>query len=678
MRMSATLLLTMALNFISGAFYTPALAYEQNANIARTNPPLLNCEEAHTRVNTMLDLHYQFNNFSEELFARTIKKIAETFDPNKIYFIQTDLDHFTKKSKYYLTQFKNNNCVIITDIYNLFIKRIHERTVNAQKILRNKNELNKLEYISLKQNRWSNSFKEVYTELKKKIQIQIIKENEEINNKNLIENKVLSNYIKYEKKMQEMNNEKLLGIFLNSFAQALDPHSSHMLPAEHDSFVIHISNKLEGIGAQLSEKDGQIFIRSLVTGGVAEKDGRLKIKDRILAIDAGDGLGFQDLANTDVENAVNSIRGRKGTTIKLLIQRQTHKGFERFNIALIRDEIELKDDTVSSSIIETKYGKIGLIKVPTFYTDIKCKIRLINLCKGVSYDTEKELKKLTKEGIQGIIINIRNNGGGDFPESIKLTSLFIPSGTIIQTIDKSKTIRKIKIDENPWIYKGPLVVLINRFSASASEIFAAAIQDYGRGVIVGDKSSYGKATVQIVQEIPGTLGRKTDGALKVTQSKFYRVTGKSNQKSGVIANINIPSILEEYDIGEMNLEYSLPIDSIPPIKEFKPLQDLSYLNQKLKLLSQERLQKNPLFIELLTKINLFKHEKEKPIPIAKNSLKKIQEYQNIKDSDDEFEEEKKNSGNDNDFQLSETIQITQDIIKLTGNTKYWLGFSDKN
>ncbi len=393
MRMSATLLLAMVLYLTSGAFYTPAIAYEQKANIARTIPPLLNCEEAQTRINTMLDLHYQYSKFSEELFARTIKKIGETFDPDKIYFMQTDLDYFIKKSKFYLIHLKNNDCIFISDIHNLFIKRIHERSTTLRELLKNKKELNKLEYLSFKKNAWPKSYKEIYEGLKKKVKMQILKENEETNNVAIIETKILNNYFKYEKKMQEISIEKLLAIFLNSFAQALDPHSAHMLPSEHDSFVIHISNRLEGIGAQLLDKDGQIFIRSLVTGGVAEKDGRLKVKDRILAIDAGDGLGFQDLSNTDVEKAVNSIRGRKGTTIKLFIQRQTQKGFERLNIALIRDEIELKDDVVSSSIVDTKFGKVGLIKIPTFYTDIKCKIRLINICKGVSYDTEKELKK---------------------------------------------------------------------------------------------------------------------------------------------------------------------------------------------------------------------------------------------------------------------------------------------
>jgi carboxyl-terminal processing protease len=287
--------------------------------------------------------------------------------------------------------------------------------------------------------------------------------------------------------------------------------------------------------------------------------------------------------NTDVEHAVNLIRGPKGSNLKLIVLRKTNFGNEKLNISLTRDEIDLKEDEVKSDVFQTNIAKIGILKIPTFYTDLKCKTKLFYQCKGVSFDVEKNLKKLVQSDIKALVIDLRNNGGGDFPESIKLTGLFIPNGTAVQTLDKNRQIKILSIEESGWVYKGPLVVLINKYSASASEVFSGAIQDYQRGIIVGDKSTYGKASVQIVQEIPGTKGRKTDGALKITQSKFYRPSGISNQIFGVQSNITIPNTLETFDIGENQLDFALPRDTISPAKSFKPLHELSFMINKLKV-----------------------------------------------------------------------------------------------
>lgn len=675
MRLFAAVLLATIIYLITGALFTPLIAYEQNTKIARTIPPLLTCSESTLRIQTMLDLHFQYKDLSEELFQRTIKKMAETMDPNKIFFHQSDVDLYLKKSSNYLGQLKKNNCAVIFELHKTFIQRGTARLNDIARILNENFDEKNNEFINIKEQKWLNSDKEIYRELKKKIKVKILSEKTLNNNEKNIKNTILNYYKQLVRKTEKYSREKLFAIFLNSFALALDPHSAHMLPADHDSFVIHISNRLEGIGAQLIEKDGNIYIRSLIKGGVAQKDGRLKVKDRILAVDSGNGLGLQDLSQTDMDNAVNSIRGKKGTTVKLLIQRKEAQGFHNQIISLVRDEIELQDDTVKSSIIETNNGKIGLIKIPTFYTDLNCKIRILNICKGVTYDTEKEIKKLTKNGIKGIIIDLRNNGGGDFPESIRLTGLFIPAGTVVQTIDREKVLKRIRIEENSWRYKGPMVVLINKLSASASEIFAAAIQDYGRGIIVGDKSTYGKATVQIVQEIPGTYGRKTDGAIKVTQSKFYRVTGMSNQKYGVQANINIPSLLEEYEVGEEKLDYSLAQDNISPVKNFKPLFNFSEITANLISLSKERLEKSKNYKELLNKIREFRFEKNKLLPINNKTYKKIEEHQNVTDFAEDISEQSKPLTVEGDLQLTESIRIFQDLLSIIGNKKDWTELS---
>ena len=673
MRLLATLLLALTFCCLHGVTFTPQLAYGENSKNARTFPPLLNCQETKSRIDSMLDLHFYYSEFNEELSSRTLKKIFETMDPGKIYFIKPDIISFENSEKNIDKKLKLNNCIFLFDINKLFIKRVHERTEKAKLILTKQIDFSKPDFISTAKLDWSANSDEANERIRKRIKLQFLttKENNETELK--VRERLIKNYTRIEKKYQEIDNDKLYSILLNSFALSMDPHSAHMLPSDHDSFVIHISNKLEGIGAQLQEKDGYIVVRSLVQGGVAQKDGRLKPKDKIVAVDPGNGEGLQDLIDLDVDQAVNLIRGKKGSNLKLVVLRKTNFGYEKININLIRDEVDLKEDEVKTEIYQSSNGKIGIIKIPTFYTDLKCKTKIFAQCKGVSYDVEKGLRKLSQEGINSLLIDLRNNGGGDFPESIKLTGLFIPNGTAVQTLDKSHSIKRQSIDESSWIYKGPLVVLINKYSASASEIFSGAIQDYARGIIVGDKSTYGKASVQIVQEIPGTQGRKTDGALKVTQSKFYRPGGTSNQKFGVQSNINIPSILEAYDIGEEQLDYALQADSIPQAKGFKPLQDLSFLVNRLKLISKERILKNKKYQELLAKIDKMKSEKNKNLPLTFEFAKIIEEQENPRDQNDEESENDNSIINQNDLQLIEAINITSDSIKLSGNQHYWVG-----
>nr|BFD32698.1 carboxy terminal-processing peptidase [Pigmentibacter ruber] len=674
MRPKAKSLLVFIISFIFGGSFSLCLAYEENLNIARTNLSILNCEEVKNRINTMLELHYQYDHFTDELFSRTMNKFSESLDQNRIYLLKSDIEYFSNKSKYYLSIFSNNNCNFITDFYKLFLKKVQERKNIINKILTNIDKKNEVEYFSIKKNSWAKNYTELYSNLKRRLKYQYLKElntNKNIDAKNIIAKK----YLKLEKEKLTIDNDKLFGTFLNSFALSLDPHSAHLLPNEHDSFVIHISNKLEGIGAQLIEKDGEIYIKSLINGGVAQKDGRIKPNDKILAVDPGNGIGLQELSDADVEKAVSLIRGKKGSSLKIYLQRSTTKGSEKFTVSLQRDEIELKDDKVKSALIDLQSTKIGVIKISTFYTDIKCKIRLLETCKGVAYDTEKELTKLIDNGAKGVVIDLRNNGGGDFPESIKLTGLFIPKGTIVQTLDKYHNLKKYNVEQNPWIYKGPLIVLVNHFSASASEIFSAAIQDYGRGIIVGDKKTYGKGTIQIVQEIPGTFGRKTDGALKVTQSKFYRVTGKSNQMLGVETNINLPSIQETFDTGEENQDYALPFDSIQPVPDFKPIKNNSSLIDKLKILSSKRISINEKYNLILNKIKHFNLGKSTLIPILSTNLKTIEDYINAKDIDDDSDEENNKILADKDLQLFESLLIMKDIVNLPNEN--WVSYTPK-
>ncbi|MES2615136.1 MAG: carboxy terminal-processing peptidase [Bdellovibrionota bacterium] len=564
---------------------------------------VLSCSEVKSRINQMIDLHYSYREFNEELSQRTFSKFFENLDSGKIFLTVADINQFKHLKLDIGKKISENNCNFIFNIHDMFKNRVQIETQKAIQFLEDPFIFSSKMSMETGKLNWAKNEKELNLRLKKRILFQYLSLKQKQIPENEIRNKIKVSYIKFEKKYENMSNDKIYSLFLNSFAQSLDPHSSHMLPAEQDSFSIHISNKLEGIGAQLKEEDGLIVVKSLILGGVAQKDGRLKVGDILVAVDAGNGEGLQDMAFVDVEKAVELIRGKKGTEAKLVVLRKSTKGNEKINISLMRDEISLQDENVRSAIYNEHGENIGIIKISNFYADLKCKNKLFVRCHGVSSDTAAKLKKLKRVGMSAILIDLRNNGGGDFLESIKLASLFIPQGVIVQTIDKNKYISSEEVASNMELYKEPLIVLVNKLSASASEIFAGAIQDYGRGIIVGDEHTYGKATVQVVQEMPGTEGRKNDGAIKVTQNKFYRPSGTSNQRVGVSADIIDAGILANCDIGEEKLDYALPQDAIASVIGFKPLQNLNALVEKLKKLSRGRLEKNSKYQELVQQKN---------------------------------------------------------------------------
>jgi carboxyl-terminal processing protease len=666
----------VSIAFIFCQNYTQVAFGEDTLSLKPTQNQVLTCAEVRDRMNQMLDLHYLFKDFNEELSQRTFHKLFTALDPSKIFFTLQDLNHFKELKTTLGEKIQNNDCSFVFDIYDVFKQRVKSRVEKAHKILRHSLIFNPPKLMEVGKANWLYTQSELDERLTKKILFQYLSMKNDDNYSEAIKEIIDKNYNKIEKKYLNYSTDKLYSILLNSFAESLDPHSSHMLPSEQDSFNIHITNKLEGIGALLKEEDGAILVKSLIKGGVAQKDGRLKVNDRLIAVDAGDGVGYRDLSSLDLDEAVNLIRGKKGSQIKLIIIRKGLEETEKININLVRDEVDIQNENVHSIVYNYKGNSVGIIKIPNFYTDLNCKNKLFVRCEGVAYDTEQELRKLVKMGVSAVLIDLRNNGGGDFPESIKLASLFIPHGTIVQTMDKNKFKTKQDSFDYAWIYKGPLVVLINRFSASASEIFAGAIQDYERGIIVGDDHSYGKATVQVVQEISGTNGRKSDGAIKVTQNKFYRPGGSSNQRIGVRSDIFVPSINVAYDIGEGYLEYALPRDTTSSATGFKPFQDLSPLISKLKKMSAERLADNSNYKEIFAKIEKIRNEKNKPLPLTMKYIKVIEARKN---ADDQINEELDNNSDNfavldkKDEQLKEAVEITIDTVKLSANTPKWVG-----
>jgi carboxyl-terminal processing protease len=397
--------------------------------------------------------------------------------------------------------------------------------------------------------------------------------------------------------VHEENREEQMKLYLDALAQSYDPHSEYLSKADFKNFNIQMGLKLVGIGAMLRTEDGYAKIESLVPGGPAQTDGRLKVGDRISAVGQGSGE-YVDVRDMRLDKVVEMIRGKKGTKVRLLaIPANAPDPSQRKTVELVRDEINLKDQEARADIIIKKDAegnpvKLGWLTLPSFYADMD------RHSKSTTRDVLALLKRLKKENIGGLVIDLRRNGGGSLEEAISLTGLFLKSGPVVQTKGSNGNI-VISSDPDPGIaYAGPLIVLTSRQSASASEIFAAALQDYGRAVIVGDKNTFGKGTVQTILPIgrfTSLLGSRSDddGELKLTIQKFYRVAGGSTQLHGVASDIVLPTLTDLPEFGEGALKNCLNYDEVPKAR-FTKWSNALFIDE-LKRRSAERVPQNQEF-----------------------------------------------------------------------------------
>ncbi|MCA2960576.1 MAG: carboxy terminal-processing peptidase [Silvanigrellales bacterium] len=677
--------LPSTLAFLLGASFLcviPGFAEaQQNApeavqSATQTRKLVLSCAESRARMGQFLDLHYVFRTFDNEISRRTFKKLFEGFDPGKNYFLASDLASFKAYEEKVDDLVARADCRFLDEVAAVYRKRVDERNTYAFSLLAKPFAFTAAEEMPVGKSDWAASDSELNERWRKRLKFQILNLKDAADGGEAkARERLKKRYEQSRKAFAEQTSDDVYNTLINAFALALDPHSTHFLPADQEDFNIRLGNQLEGIGATLQEIDGYITVQAIVPGGAAARDGRLKASDKIIAVDSGDGSGPTDVIDMDLSKAVRLIRGKKGTLVKLVVLRKSETGNERISLNIIRDAVKLTASEAKGEAIDVSGKRIGVIRLPNFYTDFACRMRPGSDCNGASYHVLRELKKLqANPKLDGVILDLRNNGGGDLQESIRLSGLFIPEGTVVQTVDRRR-ITRTQQDQDPSVqYAGPLVVMINKYSASASEIVAGALQDYGRAVIVGDGHSYGKATVQVVQDIPGTDGRKSDGAIKVTQSKFYRPSGRTNQEKGVASDIQVPSLLEVYDVGEKENDFVLRADTIKPAPDFRPLQSIASLIPTLTKQSAERVAKSKEFAELREQMEKSKKEKDKATVSLKEDSKKDVDKKKEREQE---EKEAREAANENvvvrksDIQLQEAAQILVDAIELTKSKANW-------
>ena len=571
---------------------------------AQPIPAKSDAEQVAVSVGRLLEEgHYTHQPLNDEVSRKFLRTYLELLDFSHLFFTQQDIDTLSAK---YATSLDDDvllgNLKPAHEIYALYTKRVDDRVAKIKAMLKEPVDFKNDGTMELSRQKapWPENAEEADRIWRSRIASELLQEHLSEHPIEPGPQLIARRYDRLARNVHEQDKDEQVKLFLDALAQAYDPHSEYLSKADLKNFSITMGLSLVGIGAMLRSEDGYAKIESLVPGGPAQMDGRLKVGDRISAVAQGNSE-FNDVRDMRLDKVVEQIRGKKGTKVRLLvIPADSPDPSKRKTVELVRDEIKLKDQEARADLIIKKDEngdpvKLGWITLPSFYADMD------KHQKSTTKDVLALLKRLKKENIAGLVVDLRRNGGGSLEEAIALTGLFLKSGPVVQTKNANGSI-VVSADPDPGIaYTGPLIVLTSRQSASASEIFAAALQDYGRALIVGDQNTFGKGTVQTILEIgrfTSLLGSRSqeDGALKLTIQKFYRVAGGSTQLHGVASDIVLPSLSDLPEFGEGALKNCLPYDEVPKAR-FTKWSDSNHqlFTDELKRRSDARVQANPEF-----------------------------------------------------------------------------------
>lgn len=520
--------------------------------------------------------HYANRELSDELSAQVFDRYLETLDPSKIYFTQSDINGFAKYRHEIDDALKSGQVDIAFDMYRELRARVLARINKIEKLLESKPDFSIDESFEFDREnaQWAKSFAELDDYWRKRVKNEAIglllagKKWEEA------QETLHKRYENFRRRVLQVNSMDAFELFINSYAQTLDPHTVYFSPHDSEEFEIRMSLSYEGIGASLQAEDEYVKVVRILPGGSADKSGLLEPNDRITGVSQGKDGEFVDVIGWRLDDVVDLIRGPKDSLVRLqILPAGRAPGSEEKVIELVRSEIQLEEQAAQAEVIEIPRGgekvKIGVIEVPAFYLDYKEKMLGKEDYRSTTRDVRRLIGELKSQGVQGLVIDLRDNGGGSLPEATEMTGLFIDQGPVVQ-IRSSGGQLDVAEDLDPGVaYDGPLVVLVNRFSASASEIFAGAIQDYRRGLVVGS-TTFGKGTVQNLIDLNRYMNTDAElGQLKMTIGKFYRVTGSSTQHRGVEPDIVLPSEVDPGEAGESAQPTALPWDEIQAAGELK-------------------------------------------------------------------------------------------------------------
>jgi len=685
--------------------------------IARPTEPSRTDRTIALLVSALLDRkHLSEMHLNDEISQRAFDKFFDQLDRLKLFFFQSDLDDFADQRNSIDDQLKNGNVQLAHDIFDRFLQRVRERVDVALRLLEEDFDFTVDEQMVRDPDEleYTQSEAELDERWRKRVKYDLMLELVDDTEYSEAIEKLRKRYRGMLKSRQQTDNDELLEDFLSAVALSFDPHSSYLSPSTLENFTIQMRLELNGIGASLESKYGETIVRRIVPGGAADKDGRLKINDVIVGVAEGKEGEFVDIVDMKINDVVQLIRGEPGTVVRLEVSPADKSG--RIVYDITRARIELKDSEARSKILERPIKKeapttndaeledpnsvkaegpegsiveqqaieggpvhrIGVISLPSFYMDMEGRRAGKANYKSTTRDLRRLLEKFNQQNVDLVILDLRFNGGGSLPESVETTGLFIDKGPVVQVKGPDGRIQPYADDDSGMVWSGPLIVLVNHFSASASEILAGAIQDYGRGIIIGDHSTHGKGTVQQLFELGSQilpLQRAPNyGALKLTIQKFYRPGGDSTQSRGVVSDIELPYRTSYWEgISEADLDYALDFDRVAPLPHENYRSASPSIIQELQKRSSKRISQTEFFIKEQRKIEqLIKRQQDPKVTL---NLEKYQSEREEVNSEKD-QEEMMDSLQNNDRPVfkstpynEEVLAIAKDYLELLGDDR---------
>lgn len=626
--------------------------------------------------------HINHPAIDDDISQHLLERYVQVWDPQKLYFLQSDIDVFNSMKLQLDDKIKSRDVAFATTVFDRYQLRLQERANLIGKLIDAEHDFNVEEDMVLDPDDldWCKTEAELAERWRKRVKFDLLML--KLDDTDLAEarTRLHKRYHRNRNLISQTEPHEVLELYLSSMTHCLDPHSTYMSPQTLEDFRINMELKLEGIGARLKYDDGYTVVEDVIKGGAAAAHGGLIKGDKIIGVDPDGPEGSEemiDVVEMKLSRVVDKIRGPKGTTVTLQVKKE-EGGIEDYTMD--RQTVKLTEQEVKGKILDGaewtdgRPGKVGVLNIPSFYRDFREASRGGGDFKSTSRDVKKVLSQFRAQNVDALIVDLRWNGGGALTEAIEVSGLFIPKGPVVQVRERGNTVTPYN-DEDPDMYwRKPMIVVCNRLSASASEIFAGAIRDYRRGIVVGDKTTHGKGSVQNVMPVTSrmSLFGKDRGALKLTISKFYRVNGDSTQNKGVVSDVVLPSILNHRDIGEDSLENALAFDRIPrasylPFSSFGNEDTIAQLAKR----SEYRVGNDPEFQKVQHNIDRYVERKNrKMISLHEPTLRK-EEEELQREREEEEETMKKASGNDDEkdifadnFYNKELVNICLDYQQL--------------
>jgi carboxyl-terminal processing protease len=618
------------------------------------------------------------DDFSEKAYSNYLKQN----DPFKRFFTQEDLDTLS----FYQNRFDDELQATSFGLFNLAVELLNKRQEQTEdfyiEILDEPFDYEKKEYLEFDPDKrewvkndeelrdlWRRMLKyETLNRLSSKMEEQeeaLAKQDTAWEEKSFDEmeadarESVRKRYKDYFKYLSQMENEDHISDYINAFVSVYDPHTAYFPPKRKEDFDINFSGQLEGIGATLTSRDGYVTVNNIVPGSPSWKQGELEVNDKILKVGQGDEEEAVDIVDMRLDKAVQLIRGKKGTKVRLTVKKVDGSTKE---IPIVRDVVVIEETYAKSTVIEDEETgeRIGYIYLPSFYNNFND----TGIRRTAAGDMRKEIEKLKKENVSGIVLDLRNDGGGSLQDAVEIAGMFIEDGPVVQVKSTTGDVRVLRDYNKNINWDKPMVIMVNHGSASASEILAAAMQDYKRAVIMGSKSTFGKGTVQRFFDLDGFVRGQDDikplGAIKVTVQKFYRINGGATQLEGVTPDIIVPDLYTYMDIGEKDLDYPLPWTEIKK-SSYDMLADNEAAFEKSVAHSMDRIKEDSVLMLVDENAKRLKEQRDKTkYPLA------LDEFELRQDSLDKLSEKYKDVGKDSlDIKI---FTLTDDLAEIEADS----------